>query len=307
MTSDRAADVVDTVLRVVVITYSPGEVLDRFLDTLATATRRPYEVVLADNGSTDGAPERAARRDGVRLVRTGGNLGYGAAANVGAEGARAPWLLVANPDICFTDGSLDVLMETAEKWPQAGAWGPAIVTPQGDLYPSARALPSLGPGIGHALAGWWWPTNPWTAEYRRERHDPVEGVAGWLSGSCLLLRRTAFEQIHGFDASYFMYFEDVDLCDRLGQAGWQSVYVPRAVVEHSGGHATKRTPRLMLRAHHSSAYRYLSRRYAGLRYAPLRLVLGLGLFARYLLARASRRTAEGAAPTRSADALRRTD
>jgi N-acetylglucosaminyl-diphospho-decaprenol L-rhamnosyltransferase len=264
-------------------------------------------VVLADNGSTDGAPERAASRDGVRLVRTGGNLGYGAAANVGAADARTPWLLVANPDICFTEGALDVLLEAAENWPQAGAWGPAIITPQGDLYPSARALPSLGPGIGHALAGWWWPTNPWTATYRRERHDPVEGVAGWLSGSCLLLRRTAFEQVHGFDADYFMYFEDVDLCDRLGQAGWQSVYVPRAVVEHSGGHATKRTPSRMLRAHHSSAYRYLSRRYAGARYAPLRLVLAAGLFARYLLARASRRTAEGAAPTRSADALHRPD
>jgi N-acetylglucosaminyl-diphospho-decaprenol L-rhamnosyltransferase len=81
------------------------------------------------------------------------------------------------------------------------------------------------------------------------------------------------------------------------------VYVPTAVVEHSGGHATKRVPRMMLRAHHSSAYRYLARRYAGTRFAPLRLVLGLGLLARYLLSLASRRTAEGAAPTRSASAL----
>jgi N-acetylglucosaminyl-diphospho-decaprenol L-rhamnosyltransferase len=131
----------------------------------------------------------------------------------------------------------------------------------------------------------------------------VEGEAGWLSGSCLLLRRGAFEQVGGFDSSFFMYFEDVDLCDRLGRAGWRSVYVPTAVVEHSGGHATKRVPRMMLRAHHSSAYRYLARRYAGTRFAPLRLVLGLGLLARYLLSLASRRTAEGAAPTRSASAL----
>lgn len=291
------------VLRVVVITYSPGNELDRFLDSLAGATSRPHEVVLADNGSTDGSPERAAVREGVRLVRTGSNLGYGGAANIGAAGARASWLLVANPDIVFHPGSLDRLLDAAEAWPQAGAWGPAILTPHGDLYPSARALPSLGRGIGHALAGWWWPSNPWTAGYRREREAPVEGEAGWLSGSCLLLRREAFEQVGGFDPDFFMYFEDVDLCDRLARAQWSSVYVPSAVVVHSGGHATKRAPKVMLRAHHSSAYRYLTRRYAGARYAPLRLVLALGLLARYLLSLASRRTAEGAAPTRSAAVL----
>jgi N-acetylglucosaminyl-diphospho-decaprenol L-rhamnosyltransferase len=290
-------------LRVVVITYSPGDELDRFLDTLVAATSRPFEVVLADNGSTDGAPERATSRPGVRLVATGGNLGYGAAANVGAAGARAPWLLVANPDISFAAGSIDVLLAAAEAWPRGAAWGPAILTPQGDLYPSARALPSLGRGIGHALAGWWWPSNPWTASYRRERETPVEGEAGWLSGSCLLLRREAFEQVGGFDPSFFMYFEDVDLCDRLGRAGWRCVYVPNAVVEHRGGHATSRAPKPMLRAHHSSAYRYLARRYAGRRYAPLRAVLALGLLARYLLSLASRRTAAGAAPMRSASVL----
>jgi N-acetylglucosaminyl-diphospho-decaprenol L-rhamnosyltransferase len=292
-------------VRVVVVTYSPGEELARFLDTLESATGRPYEVVLADNGSTDGSPEQAARRPGVRMLPTGGNLGYGAAANAGAVGAEAPWLLIANPDISFRPGALDVLVDAAENWPEAGAWGPAILTPDGALYPSARALPSLGPGIGHAVVGWWWPSNPWTAAYRREREEPVEGVAGWLSGSCLLVRRAAFEQVAGFDASYFMYFEDVDLCDRLGRAGWASVYVPQAVVVHSGGHATKRSPRPMLRAHHSSAYRYLSRRYPGVRHAPLRIALALGLFARYLLSLASRKTAEGAAPTRSADALQR--
>ncbi|HEY9388221.1 MAG TPA: glycosyltransferase family 2 protein, partial [Mycobacteriales bacterium] len=270
-------------LTVVVITYSPGESLERFLDSLAGATSRPYDVVLADNGSTDGAPERAAGRPEVTLLRTGGNVGYGLAANLGAAKASGQWLVVANPDVTWTPGSLDTMLVVAARWPRAGALGPAIHTPDGALYPSARALPSLGRGIGHALAGWWWPSNPWTAAYRQERGAPREGVAGWLSGSCLLLRRAAFDAVGGFDPSYFMYFEDLDLCERIGRAGWLNVYAPSAVITHEGAHATRRSRTAMVQAHHRSAYLYLSRRYRGWRHLPLRLVLRAGLAARAAL------------------------
>ena len=270
---------------VVTVTYCPGRTLESFLDTLDKATRQPYEVVLADNGSTDGAPERAAGRPGVRLVATGGNLGYGRAANAGVAQTAAPFVLVANPDVVFEPDALDTLLAAAERWLGAGAWGPLIRRPDGSRYPSARALPSLGRGIGHALFGWWWPGNPWTAAYRRERGEPVEGLAGWLSGSCLLLRRSAFDQVGGFDPAYFMYFEDVDLCERLGRAGWQCVFVPTSGVTHEGAHATQRHRTAMVDAHHRSAYLYLSRRYRGWRNAPLRVILRAGLAARAALAR----------------------
>jgi N-acetylglucosaminyl-diphospho-decaprenol L-rhamnosyltransferase len=289
-------------VRVVVVTYSPGPSLAEFLGSLRTATTAAYDVVLADNGSVDGAPEAAAG-PGVTLLRTGGNLGYGRAANAGAAGATEDWLVVANPDVVWTPGSLDTLLDAATRWPRAAAFGPAIRTTDGRLYPSARAFPSLGRGIGHALAGWWWPGNPWTRSYRAEAGRPVEGPAGWLSGSCLLLRRTAFEAVGGFDPSYFMYAEDMDLGKRLADAGWASVYVPSAVVTHAGGHATSRVAAAMVAEHHRALYRYLSRQYAGPRYALLRPVLAAGLFLRYLLARRVKSVGEGAAPTRSADVL----
>jgi len=295
-------------LRVVVVTYSPGEALAAFLASLATATTTAYDVVLADNGSGDGSVQAAVAADPgrVRLLPTGGNLGYGRAANAGSRGGDEEWLLVANPDVEFTPGSVDVLLAATARHPLAGALGPAIRTPQGDLYPSARAFPSLGRGIGHAVFGWWWPGNPWTASYRHERGAPVEGPTGWLSGSCLLLRRTAFEAVGGFDPAYFMYFEDLDLCRRLAATGWASVHVPAAVVAHTGGHATRRDPataRAMLAAHHASAYRYLSAQYPAGWQAPLRLLLRLGLAARGLLGRLSPRVGEGAQPTRSAEVL----
>ena len=289
-------------LRVVVVTFSPGPALPEFLRSLRTATTTPHEVVLADNGSDDGVPEAAVGPD-TRLLRTGGNLGYGRAANLGASGFGGDWLVVANPDVVWTPGALDELLAAGRRWPRAGCLGPAIRTPDGRLYPSARAFPSLGRGTGHALFGWWWPANPWTRSYRAETGSPVEGTTGWLSGACMLLRREAFESVAGFDPAYFMYCEDMDLCARLAQAGWLNVYVPSAVVTHLGGHATSRAAGPMLREHHRALFRYLSRQYSGPAWAPVRAVLGVGLLLRYLLAARVRAVGEGAAPTRSAEVL----
>jgi N-acetylglucosaminyl-diphospho-decaprenol L-rhamnosyltransferase len=291
-------------LRVVAVTYSPGEALEGFIDSLATATERPVEVLLADNGSTDGAPERAAAvHPHVRLLPTGGNIGYGAAANAGLAGLATGYALIANPDVRFEPGSVDELLAVAQRWPRAATVGPAIRTPDDELYPSARDLPQLSTGVGHALFGWVWPTNPWTARYRREREEPRERPAGWLSGSCFLVDLEAFWSVGGFDPGYFMYFEDVDLADRLGRRGWLHVYAPSAVVVHEGGHATRRDPHRMQRVHHTSALRYLARRYPGRRYAPLRAGLRAGLGARMLLAYVSGRVAAGARPQRTTEAL----
>jgi N-acetylglucosaminyl-diphospho-decaprenol L-rhamnosyltransferase len=291
-------------LRVVAVTYSAGEVLTGFLETLEAATTRPLDVVLADNGSTDDAPSRAAERfPWVRVVPTGGNIGYGAATNVGLADRTSGWALVANPDIRFEPGAVDELLAVAARWPRAATVGPAIRTPDGRLYPSARELPSLSTGVGHAVLGWAWPGNPWTARYRREREAPSERTAGWLSGSCFLVDLEAFHSVGGFDPGFFMYFEDVDLAARLGERGWLHVYAPSAVVEHEGGHATRLVPHRMQRVHHTSALRYLSRRYPGRLRAPLRAALRAGLGARMLVSYLSPRVGAGAHPQRSAGEL----
>ena len=279
-------------LAVVTVTYSPGDTLETFLDSVVKSTSRPLRVLLVDNGSTDGAPERAVRRDGVQLLRIGENVGYGSAANRGVVefGPEVGWVAVTNPDIEWHPGSLDELLAAAQRWPRAGALGPLIREPGGTVYPSARLLPSLGRGVGHAVLGPLWPGNPWTTAYRQSDTALGERTAQWLSGSCLLLRRAAFESVGGFDPRYFMYFEDVDLGDRLGRAGWLNVYVPTAEVTHLGGHATSRVPELMLAEHHRSTYRYLADRYPGPLHAPLRLALRAGLAGRSeLMRRAARR------------------
>ena len=206
------------------------------------------------------------------------------------SGGVDDWLIVANPDVQWGPGSIDALLEAAARWPHAGALGPLIRDPDGSVYPSARHLPSLVRGGMHAVVGPFWKRNPWTAAYRQERLEPSERPVGWLSGSCLLLRRSAFDQVGGFDERYFMYMEDVDLGDRLGEAGWLNVYVPSAEVLHHKGHSTGHDPASHLAAHHRSTYLFLADRHTGWWLAPLRWTLRASLALRSrLMVRSSRR------------------
>lgn len=270
-------------LAVVTVTYSPGEYLDAFVRSIGPATVVDPPIVLADNGSTDGAPEAAEREfDRVRLLRTGSNLGYGGAINLAVRSLdpKPDFVLVVNPDVVFAPGAIDALLDAAGRWPRAGALGPLIREPDGSVYPSARAVPGLVSGAGHALLGTVWPSNPWTRRYKQEDSPTTERPVGWLSGACLLLRREAFDSVGGFDARYFMYMEDVDLGDRLGKAGWLNVFVPEAEVTHAKGHAAGRHPETMLPAHHESAYRFQADRHSAWWQAPLRWALRVGLAVR---------------------------
>jgi N-acetylglucosaminyl-diphospho-decaprenol L-rhamnosyltransferase len=291
-------------LVVVTVTYSPGPHLDRFLATIAHATERQVTVIMADNGSTDGAPEEALERyPNVRLLRTGANLGYGAAANRAVTEYLADpaipgdpeFFVVANPDVQWGPHSIDTMLEAAARWPRAGAIGPLVRDPDGTVYPSARHQPSLIRGGLHAVVGPFWKSNPWTATYRQLHLEPSERPVGWLSGSCLLLRRAAFEEVRGFDERYFMYMEDVDLGDRLQQAGWLNVYVPSAEILHDKGHATGRDPARNLAAHHASTYTFLADRHRGRWQAPLRWTIrsALAIRAGLVVGNSRRRMAKG--------------
>ena len=292
-------------IRIIVVTYNSGEHLETFLDSVDLATGldlgQDVSVVVSDNGSVDGSLEGLDDRLGLRVLRNEANLGYGTAANRAAAGATEDWLVVANPDVRMTPGVLDELIDVAARWPEGGAFGPGILTPEGLLYPSARLLPSLRRGIGHAALGWVWPSNPWSTAYRNDRGTPTEGPVGWLSGSFMVVRRRAFEAVGGFDEGYFMYFEDVDLCDRLGQHGFASVYVPSATVLHVGGHSTtsdSKAAAFMAKTHHRSAYRYQAVRHPGLKWLPVRAAVGAGLAGRYALSRVVSRVSHTTVPAR---------
>ena len=170
-------------LAVVTVTYSPGEHLENFLSTLAVATTEKPQVIMADNGSTDGAPEAAdAKYEHVRLLRTGGNIGYGGAINraVAEIDSSIEFVVISNPDVQWAPGSLDELVAAANRWPRAGALGPKVLEPDGSVYPSARTVPDITSGVGHAVARYRMAEEPVDCSLpsgERGRHRACSGVA----------------------------------------------------------------------------------------------------------------------------------
>lgn len=277
----------------VVVNFNAGAHLARCLVSLRAAGVAQRLVV--DNCSTDSSRSVAAAADpDLRWLDAGANLGYGRAANLGAAAVPASDVLVCNPDLELAAGAVDRLAARLEAEPDVGVVGPRLLNPDGSVYPSVRAFPDLVDAIGHGALGLIAPGNPFTRRYRLLEVDHDRPVrADWVSGACMLVRRAAWDAVSGFDPAFFMYLEDVDLCWRVGRAGWAVAYEPAAEVLHVQGVSASRHPYRMLAAHHRSLWRFAVRTTAGSRRAALPLI-GAGLVGRLGVAAASHALADPA-------------
>ncbi|UCR90344.1 glycosyltransferase family 2 protein [Mycetocola spongiae] len=271
----------------ITVTYNSQALIGTFLESTIQAGIPASSILVVENASPESSATRSeAERLGVGFIALPENLGYGAAMNRGASALsmKDGYLLLSNPDVVLEPLAVKLMADWLDTHPQTGAVGPQILDETGTVYPSARLIPSLRNGIGHALFAGVWPKNPWSKRYRADaQYTETPRQAGWLSGACLLVRRSAFEQLSGFDEEYFMYFEDVDLGYRLGLAGWSNDYLPAARATHIGGESTRTNASQMLRIHHESAYRFVSKKYSRWWQFPLRLVIRVGLRTRFAL------------------------
>jgi len=239
------------------------------------------DIVVVDNASSDGSVEAVLASDpDVTVVTTGANLGFGSGVNRGVEASTGDHLLILNPDTVVEPGTVKALAGALDRDPGMAAVGPRIENVDGTLYPSVRSFPNLAVAAGHAFLGLLWPRNPFSRRYRMLDwdHGHSAPAVDWVSGACMLVRRSAFEAVGGFDESYFMYVEDVDLCWRLGRAGWRIGYEPAGRVVHALGGSSRLMPYRMIAAHHRSLLRFASKTSTGARRVLLPLVVaGLGL------------------------------
>jgi N-acetylglucosaminyl-diphospho-decaprenol L-rhamnosyltransferase len=274
-------------LAVVVVNHNSGAFLPRCLASVyAAAGDISLDVVVVDNASRDGSGQRAAgQHPAARIIENPVNRGFAAAANQGIGSTAAPFVLLLNPDAEITGGTLAALLKVARERPRAGAIGLMVRNPDGSVQPSARKVPGLLESLGHAFLGPVLPNNRFTRSYTMAGWDrATEREVEWISGSAMLLRREAYDELGGFDEGYFMYVEDVDLCTRMRKAGWTVLFSPEVEVAHEIGVSSQSMPKRMAREHSRSIYRYFDRHVAR---GPLVLLKPLVRAALWLRARMS--------------------
>ena len=209
---------------IAIVAYQSGDYLQPCVDALAAQTFADFEVVIADNASSDGSIEALRLPDArFRVESMGANLGFAAANNRVAFASTSEWFAVLNPDAQADAGWLAALLVAATRWPKAASFG----STQLSLDDPSR-LDGVG-DVWHAAGVAWRARNGWSA-----RDIPPEGEAFGPCGAAALYRRDLFVQLDGYDERYFCYCEDVDLAYRLRIAGWAAVQVPTAVVLHAG-------------------------------------------------------------------------
>ena len=270
-------------LSAVVVNYNAREYL---LDCVRSLRADGVEeIVVADNDSRDGSADalRAVDAD-VRILPTGANLGFAAAANRAFALTSGEFVAITNPDVVVEPGTIKTLVDALEHDPTLAVVGPRIENADGSWYPSARTFPALGDALGHAFLQFVVPENRFSRRYKMLDWDhAVARRVDWVSGTFMVVRRDAFAAAGGFDEAYFMYVEDVDLCWRLRRRGWHVGYEPAARVMHVIGVSSELAPYRMIVAHHRSLFRFGVKTYSGPRRALLPLV-ALGLAARAALA-----------------------
>jgi N-acetylglucosaminyl-diphospho-decaprenol L-rhamnosyltransferase len=276
-----------TPIAVVVINYNTLQHLRACLATVQS--ERPIEVVVVDNASSDGSVEMVrSEYPWVTLHANRKNLGYGAAANQGLASCTAPYVLLLNADTLLESGGLRKLSAYLDRHPRAAIVGPRLVNPDGSPQPSWFPFPSryvchtwITPPRLDALCG--------KSAFRRLirylpnfwhglidlRSDAVDGVVPWVLGAALAVRRRAFEAMQGFDESFFMYFEEVDLCYRLACAGWQVHFTPTTTIVHVGGVSTTQRRAAMMLQFFESEVQFYQRHYSPVLLLQFKIVVGM--------------------------------
>ena len=233
-----------TDVSIIIVSFNACEDLARCLRSLhAALPSTAHEIIVVDNGSTDGSVEAARQWHGVRVIENDANLGFARATNVGIRASRGADLLLLNSDTSVPAGAVDRMVSELHAHPDVAVVGPRLVDAHG------HAELSFGPMIG--------PLN----ELRQQRRarGPVDELTrqrqypDWVSGACLLVRRSDAEAVGLLDERYFMYTEDVDFCAAIRARGRRILFTPDVEVVHLRGRSVASAP-LATQAHYRRSH-----------------------------------------------------
>ncbi len=227
-------------ISVIIVNWNTKDLLAEAIQSVMdTAGKLSVEIIVVDNGSTDGSQSMLRSRYPLaRLVQNSNNTGFARANNQGAALARGEYLLLLNSDAALYRGALQALLEVLEAHPKAGLVGAHLRNADGSFQASYTPFPTLWreflilSGLGRFLFGGHYPSRG-----PEESRGPQK--VDYIEGACMLIRKEAYRQTGGLDEGYFMYAEEVDLCYTLQKQGWEVWYQPAARVLHHGGGSSR--------------------------------------------------------------------
>lgn len=276
---------------VVVVNFRAYPEVADCLSSLYAHATADLEVVVIDHASDREAAARlAASFPRANIVTSDENPGFAAGVNKGVGMTHGTHVLLLNPDSVLNDDVCTALAAWLDNHPDVAVVGPRVMESDGTLQASARRFPDWTTGFA-GRTSWLSQAMPGNKLTKRNllTGEHVRGPipVDWVSGACMLVRRTALEQVGGLDEGFFLYWEDADLCRRLSGCGWRIDYNPEVTVVHSGGRSSRHASKRSLIAFHRSAYRYYWKHCSakGRLLAPLVLLLLQGRLALKLLAR----------------------
>jgi hypothetical protein len=270
-------------LSVVVVSFNGKDYLRRCLASLLEHTKGvSFEAIVVDNASRDGSAQMVEDEfPQVALIRLPVNVGFAAGCNRGIERAAGDFVLLLNPDTELAQDAFSPMVAYCRENPSVGILGPRLLNSDGSLQLSCRHFPSHMTSLFNrqSILTRLFPKNRFSRRYLMTdwAHDRIEQV-DWLAGACVMLRRDMLERIGGMDEGYFMYIEDVDLCYRAHQAGYDVVYFPQVAVTHHIGKSTETMPNRSIVQWHQSMWRYYRKHMRG--NLPLDVATLLGIVAR---------------------------
>lgn len=272
----------DPLLSVIIVNYNTRRMT---LDSLSKLHENlggiSTEIILIDNASQDGSVEAVRERfPQVRILEPGKNLGFGKANNLGMKAARGEYFMLLNTDAFVHPGAISAMIAEIQKYPQCGVLGSKLLNADGSLQQSCYPFPSPSRA---------WIENLWlsrllkkTFDYQHWPHD-VPREVDWLIGACMLLPRKVFQQVGGFDETFFMYAEETDWLRRIRDAGYTVRFTPDAAVTHLGGASGKNDKAKISKVFFESLDYYEKKHHGLAGLISLRLAMTIGCFLRFWL------------------------
>jgi GT2 family glycosyltransferase len=272
-------------LSIVIICWNDLNVIVDCLRSIFSETHRiPFEVIISDNGSSDGSPDYIRRHfPAVRIVENRANLGFAKGNNSGINVSRGEYVLILNPDTIIHDRALEKLVAFADSHSEAGAFGCRVLNPDGSYQNPARPIPTVSGYLISALNVRW--LGRFSSRFASDLYPGWEGrserAIGFQSGCCIMFRREILKNLRSFDERFFFHFEESDLCYRIWKTGRPVLFCPSAEITHLGGQSVGRFPIRFALETYRSGYRFFYKHYGVKGLLRIRRVYLLGFIVRY--------------------------